>query len=175
MLAGTLLLTAGLGLMGTMDETTSLLEIGAFMLVLGAGLGMVMQNLVLVVQNAVALTDLGAGSSLVAFFRSLGGAIGVSVLGALLAHHARASIGEGLAAQGIDPAQVGGADRVPDVGSLPSPVAHVIEHAYGTGIAEMFLVAAPLGLVAFAALLFLREKPLGAKSGIELAHEGGAS
>jgi EmrB/QacA subfamily drug resistance transporter len=175
MLAGTLLLTAGLGLMGTMDETTSLLEIGAFMLVLGAGLGMVMQNLVLVVQNAVALTDLGAGSSLVAFFRSLGGAIGVSVLGALLAHHARASIGEGLAAQGIDPAQVGGADRVPDVGSLPGPVAHVIEHAYGTGIAEMFLVAAPLGLVAFAALLFLREKPLGAKSGIELAHEGGAS
>ena len=64
---------------------------------------------------------------------------------------------------------------MPDVGSLPAPVAHVIEHAYGTGIAETFLVAAPLGLVAFAALLLLPEKPLGVKSGIDLAHEAGAS
>jgi EmrB/QacA subfamily drug resistance transporter len=176
MLAGTLLITAGLGLVGTMDERTSLVEIAAFMFVLGAGLGMVMQNLVLVVQNAVALHDLGAGSSLIAFFRSLGGAIGVSALGALLAHHASTSIVEGLAAQGIDPARLGGgASRVPDVGSLPAPVAQVIEHAYGTGIAETFLVAAPLGLVAFVAVLLLRETPLGTKSGIELAHEGRAS
>jgi EmrB/QacA subfamily drug resistance transporter len=175
MLAGTLLITAGLGLVGTMDERTSLVEIAAFMLVLGAGLGMVMQNLVLVVQNAVPLHDLGAGSSLIAFFRSLGGAIGVSVLGALLAHHARTAIVDGLAAQGIDPSEVGGASRVPDVGSLPAPVADVIQHAYGTGIAETFLVAAPLGLVAFAALVLMREKPLGVKSGIELAREGSAS
>src|ERR671921_2406798 len=101
MLAGTLLLAAGLGLVGTMDERTSLVEISAFMLVVGAGVGMVMQNLVLVVQNAVSQRDLGAGSSLIAFFRSLGGAIGVSVLGALLAAHAASSISDGLAAQGI--------------------------------------------------------------------------
>jgi EmrB/QacA subfamily drug resistance transporter len=175
MLAGTLLLTAGLGLVGTMDERTSLVEIAVFMFVVGVGLGMVMQNLVLVVQNAVAQSDIGAGSSLIAFFRSLGGAIGVSVLGALLAHHARTSIVDGLAAQGIDPSQFGGASRVPDVSTLPGPVAQVIEHAYGTGIAEMFLVAAPLGLVAFVALLFMRETPLGSKSGIELAQEGGAA
>ena len=171
MLLGTALLTTGLALMGTMDERTSLLEIAAFMLVLGSGLGMVMQNLVLVVQNTVRREDLGAGSSLIAFFRSLGGAIGVSALGALLAHHARSSITEGLAAQGIDPASLGagGASTVPDVGSLPVPVAQVIEHAYGTGIAEIFLLAAPLGVVAFVALLFMRERPLGSKSGIELA------
>jgi EmrB/QacA subfamily drug resistance transporter len=171
MLAGTLLMTAGLGLVGTMDETTSLAEIGVFMFIVGAGMGMVMQNLVLVVQNAVAQSDIGAASSLVAFFRSLGGAIGVSVLGALLAHHARALITEGLAARGIDPSRVGGASRVPDVHSLPAPIAHVIEHAYGTGIAEIFLTAAPLGLVAFLALLFMREKPLGMQSGIELARK----
>jgi EmrB/QacA subfamily drug resistance transporter len=172
MLLGTLLLTAGLALMGTMDERTNLFEVAAFMLVLGAGVGMVMQNLVLVVQNAVRQEDLGAGSSLVAFFRSLGGAIGVSALGALLAHHARTSIAEGLAAQGIDVARLGGGTgRVPDVGALPAPIAHVVEHAYGTGIAEMFLVAAPLGIVAFVVLLFMRETPLGAKSGIQLARE----
>jgi EmrB/QacA subfamily drug resistance transporter len=173
MMLGTLLLTAGLALMGTMDERTSLVEIAAFMLIVGAGVGMVMQNLVLVVQNAVHRHDIGAGSSLIAFFRSLGGAIGVSVLGALLATHARTSIADGLVAQGIDPARLGGAGAggVPDVRALPAPVAHVVEHAFGTGIAETFLVAAPLGLVAFAALLFMHEKPLGSKSGIELATE----
>ena len=90
--AGAVLLTAGLGLMGTLDETTSLVELSVFMLALGAGVGMLMQNLVLVVQNTVRFEDIGAGSSLIAFFRSLGGAIGVSVLGALLAHHASATI-----------------------------------------------------------------------------------
>jgi MFS family permease len=173
MLLGSALLALGLALMGSMDETTNLVEIGAFMLIVGAGVGMVMQNLVLVVQNAVHQRDMGSGSSLIAFFRSLGGAIGVSVLGALLATHARTSIADGLAAQGVDPAHLGGggASRIPDVSTLPPQIAHVIEHAYGTGIAEMFLVASPLGLVAFVALLFMREKPLGAKSGIELARE----
>jgi hypothetical protein len=47
----------------------------------------------------------------------------------------------------------------------------VVEHAYGSGIAEIFLVAAPLGLVAFVALVLMRERPLGTKSGIELAKE----
>jgi EmrB/QacA subfamily drug resistance transporter len=175
MLLGAVLLTMGLGLMGTLDETTNLVELGVFMLIMGAGVGMLMQNLVLVVQNAVRQQDMGAGSSLIAFFRTLGGTIGVSVLGALMAHHAHSSITEGLAAQGIDPAQLGAsAHAVPDVSSLPPAVAQIVEHAYGTGVGEIFLVAAPLGLVAFVALLFLREVPLGAKSGIELTREKGA-
>ena len=72
MLLGAALLTTGLALMGTLDEHTSLVELGGFMFLIGAGLGMLTQNLVLVVQNTVALEDIGAGSSLVAFFRSLG-------------------------------------------------------------------------------------------------------
>ncbi|HWK29936.1 MAG TPA: MDR family MFS transporter [Solirubrobacter sp.] len=171
LLAGSVLLTAGLALMGTLDETTSLVELGAFMLILGAGVGMLMQNLVLVVQNTVRFEDIGAGSSLIAFFRSLGGAIGVSVLGALLATHAKESIVSGLAAQGIDAG--GSADKVPDVHTLPAPVAHVIEHAYGTGVGEIFLVAAPLGLVALIAVALMREVPLGGKSGIDIAREQG--
>jgi EmrB/QacA subfamily drug resistance transporter len=176
MLLGAGLLTTGLALMGTLDERTSLVELGCFMLLIGAGLGMLMQNLVLVVQNTVAQEDIGAGSSLVAFFRSLGGAIGVSVLGALLATHARTAIGDGLADRGIDAGRLGGdADRVPDVGALPAPVAQVVEHAYGTGVGEIFLVAAPLGVVVLIALSLMRERPLGAKSGIELARERAAA
>ena len=169
MLTGAVLLTAGLGLMGTLDETTSLVELSVFMLALGAGVGMLMQNLVLVVQNTVRFEDIGSGSSLIAFFRSLGGAIGVSVLGALLAHHASAMITHELAAQGIKAA--GSPDQVPDVRELPAPVAHIIEHAYGTGVGEIFLFAAPLGLVALAAIALMREVPLGGKSGIDIARE----
>ena len=97
MLLGGVLLTAGLGLMGTLDETTSLIELSVFMLMLGAGLGHADAEPRAGRAEHGRFEDIGAGSSLVAFFRSLGGAIGVSVLGALLAHararhdHLRAS------------------------------------------------------------------------------------
>jgi EmrB/QacA subfamily drug resistance transporter len=172
MLAGTVLLTVGLALMGTIDERTSLVEVGVFMFVLGSGIGMVMQNLILAVQNVIPANKIGAGSALIAFFRSLGGAVGVSALGAILGSKVSSSTAEGLAARGISGG--GGApsgSSIPDVGALPGPVRAVVEHAYGTGVAEIFLIAAPLGIVAFVAVWFLREKALGTKSGIELAAE----
>jgi len=170
MMLGAVLLTVGLGLMGIIDESTSLLEIAVFLILLGSGVGMLMQNLVLVVQNAVSTHDIGSGSSLIAFFRSMGGAIGVSVMGALLATHASNSIAEGLGKLGVGGSGVSDG-QVPDISTLPGPVKDVVEHAYGTGIAEMFLIAAPLGIVALIAVALLREVPLGAKSGIELARE----
>ncbi|MEA2124502.1 MAG: hypothetical protein QOI80_1284 [Solirubrobacteraceae bacterium] len=150
MLRGAASLTAGLALMGTMDETTSLVELGVFMLLVGAGLGMLMQNMVLIVQNAVDRSDVGSGSALIAFMRTLGGAVGVSVLGAILAAKAGPAI----------------------------PGAHVAaatRHAFGTGIAEIFLIASPLGLVVLASLALMHEHPLGRRSGIELARREEAS
>ena len=61
------------------------MHVGVFMAVLGLGLGATMQNLVLAVQNNTAQADMGAASSVVAFFRSMGGSIGVAALGAVLA------------------------------------------------------------------------------------------
>ena len=69
-----------------------LVWIGVFMAVLGLGLGATMQNLVLAVQNNISQADMGAASSVVAFFRSIGGSVGVSVLGALLAHQVSAKV-----------------------------------------------------------------------------------
>jgi EmrB/QacA subfamily drug resistance transporter len=159
MLAGTVLLTLGLALMGTLDETTSLVELAAFMVMVGAGLGMLMQNLVLIVQNAVPHTEIGSGSSLIAFFRSLGGAIGVSVLGALLAHKVTTSL------------PAGGGGSVPSIQDLPPAAIRLVEHAYGSGIAEIFMAAAPLGLVALIAVALMPEEPLGTRSGIDIARE----
>ncbi|MFG1702704.1 MFS transporter [Nonomuraea sp. M3C6] len=85
LLAGAVLLTIGFAGLSLIDQDTSLTFLGVAMLFAGLGVGMTMQNFVLVVQNAVPLKDIGAASSTVSFFRSLGGTIGVSVLGAVLA------------------------------------------------------------------------------------------
>jgi EmrB/QacA subfamily drug resistance transporter len=172
MLAGTLLFAAGLALMGLIDESTSLVEVGLFMLIVGVGVGMVMQNLILAVQNVIPAREMGAGSALIAFFRSLGGAIGVSVLGAILGTQVSSHVREGLAAKGIDGgAMASSGGQIPDLAALPEPVREIVQHAYGTSIAELFLIAAPLGLVAFVAVWFLREQRLGTKSGAQLAAE----
>jgi EmrB/QacA subfamily drug resistance transporter len=164
MVGGAVSLTVGLLLMGTLDETTSLLELATFMVLVGAGVGSMMQNLVLVVQNTVSQRDMGSGSSLIAFFRSLGGAVGVAALGAVLASKV---------ATDLNAPETGGS--VPDVSTLPPAVARAIEHAYGAGIGEIFLLAAPLGFVALVAILLIRERPLGHQSGIEMATEQAAA
>ncbi|HEX8497959.1 MAG TPA: MDR family MFS transporter, partial [Actinomycetales bacterium] len=128
--AGSVVLVAGFALLSTIDHTTSLVVVGAGMFLVGVGVGMVMQNLVLAVQNTVALRDIGAASSSVAFFRSLGGTIGVSVLGAVLARQVSANITAGLEEAGI-PATGGGAGGSLDVASLPGPVQDVVRAAYG--------------------------------------------
>jgi hypothetical protein len=132
---------------------------------------MLMQNLILAVQNVIPTSEMGAGSALIAFFRSLGGAIGVSVLGAVLGTKVSSSVATGLAENGIKADGVGSGGSIPELSTLPGPVRGIVEHAYGTAIAEIFLIAAPMGIVAFIAVWFLREHALGTKSGIELASE----
>jgi EmrB/QacA subfamily drug resistance transporter len=174
MLLGAVLLTAGLGLMGTVRSDTSFVALGVFMGVLGLGVGMLMQNLVVVVQNSVRQQDMGAATAAVAFFRSLGGAVGVAALGALLATRVTTLVTDGLAELGI-PAAGGGGGKIPDLASLPAPVRMVIESSYGEAVAGLFLAAAPLGLVVLVAVALLREVPLGTRSGIDIARQESAA
>jgi EmrB/QacA subfamily drug resistance transporter len=171
MVVGAALVTVGTGLMATLDETTSLLLLGGYMGITGIGVGLVLQNLILVVLNAVPLRDVGSATSLVAFFQNLGGATGVAALGAVLAAHTRTSIDDGLAAIGSDRTTAGIGDSVPEIASLTRPVLDVVEHAYGLAIGDIYTIAAPFGLIALVAVVLLREVPLGTKSGIEMALE----
>ncbi len=141
--------------------------ISVYLFLLGSSMGMLMQNLVLAVQNTLAVEEMGAGTSTVAFFRSLGGAIGVSVLGAVLASTVTSSISDGLVKLGIPADSMGGSNAVPEVSTLPAPIRDLVEKSYGEGIAEIFLVAVPLALVALIAVLFLKEVPLGTKTGLQ--------
>ena len=168
MIAGGVVMTAGLGLMGTIDYHTSFVLVGLWMFVLGAGVGMLMQNLVLAVQNTLDVREIGAGTAAVAFFRTLGGAIGVSVLGAVLSHRVQDLMLKGLAGIGINPAALGGStSSLPDLATLPGPVRDVVERAFGDGVAELFLIGMPLALLALITVFFLKEVPLGKRSGIE--------
>jgi len=158
-LSGGVLLTAGLGLLGTIAYDTNYWVVAPYMLLIGAGVGMMMQNLVLAVQNIIAPQDLGAASSFIAFTRSLGGAIGVSALGALLGHRVTSHLTDGLVAAGIDPSQAGaaGGSGIPNLAALPEPVRGIVQSAYGASIADVFLVAAPFALLAFVVSIFLKE------------------
>ncbi|WP_028653602.1 MFS transporter [Nocardioides halotolerans] len=155
---GMVLVVIGLGLLGTIDADTPLVEVGAFMALLGLGLGATMQNLVLAVQNNTAQADMGAASSVVSFFRSMGGSIGVSALGALLSHQVTQKVTDGLAALGIEGGHSTGA--IPDLDALPAPVRSLYEGAFGDATGHLFLVATPFALLAFVCILFIREVPL---------------
>ncbi|MGV9252154.1 MFS transporter [Streptomyces sp. NPDC003697] len=177
LVSGGVLVTAGLGLLGTIRYDTDYWKIGVFMALLGLGLGMMMQNLVLCTQNQVAPGDLGSASSTVTFFRSLGGAVGVSALGAVMAHRITDYVKDGLAT--IDPkyaaamAGSGSANSsIPHMDALPAPLRTVMESAYGHGIADVFLIAAALAALAFLISLFIKEVPLRTKGALAQAAEG---
>ncbi|MFG2554467.1 MFS transporter [Streptomyces sp. NPDC048581] len=169
LLAGGVLVTAGLGLLGTIRYDTEYWHVAIFMALLGLGVGMMMQNLVLATQNQVAPSDLGVASSVVNFFRSLGGAMGVSALGAVLSHRITHYAEEGLTKLGVQGSS--GHGEIPDLDALPGPVRTVIESAYGHGVADVFLYAAPIAFLALLFALFIKEVPLKTKGALAQAAE----
>ncbi|WP_406159594.1 MFS transporter [Streptomyces sp. NBC_01005] len=164
LVSGGFLVTAGLGLLGTIRYDTTYWHIAVFMAVMGLGIGMMMQNLVLATQNQVAPSDLGSASSVVTFFRSLGGAIGVSALGAVMANRVTHYVKDGLADLGPKGAAMGhggtGGGGIPDLDKLPAPFRTVVESAYGHGVGDVFLYAAPAALIAFVVTIFIKEVAL---------------
>ncbi|MGI5243608.1 MDR family MFS transporter [Dactylosporangium sp. CA-139066] len=154
--AGTIVLVAGFAALSTIDHATSLVYVGGGMLLVGIGVGMSMQNLVLAVQNTVQLKDIGAASSTVAFFRSLGGTIGVSVLGAVLARRVTSNITDSLAAQGIQPPAGAANTSNLNLSALPEGFQHIVRAAYGDATGHIFLISAAIAVVGVVAALFMR-------------------
>ncbi|MGW0389500.1 MDR family MFS transporter [Streptomyces sp. NPDC003042] len=167
LVAGGILLTAGLGLLGTLRYDTPYWHIAVYMVLTGLGLGMMMQNLVLATQNQVAPEDLGAASSVVTFFRSLGGAMGVSALGAVMANQVTQYVKDGLTALGPKAAAMGhggtAGGGIPDLDKLPAPFREVVESAYGHGVGDVFLYSAPFALLSVVLVLFIKEVALQSK------------
>ena len=160
LVAGAILTTTGLTLLSTMDHTTSIPLLGVYLGVLGLGVGMSMQNLVLAVQNSVDMTEIGSASSLVAFLRSMGGTIGVTVLGIVLSHRVSALLGV--------PAS-GASSGTSDLSQLDAAAAVAVRAAYGDAIGRVFLIAAIGSILTLVAVAFIKEVPLRTTVGREPA------
>lgn len=167
MTGGGVVLVASLLGLSTISTETSFGLIGLYLFGLGLSVGALMQNLVLAVQNTLSPTEMGSGTSTVAFFRSLGGAVGVSALGAVLASTVKDDIVHGLSKLGVATDAMGVGGTVPNIATLPTPVAEVVRDAYADGISDIFLIAVPMAVIALICVLFLKEIPLGRRTGIE--------
>lgn len=170
LIVGSLSLIAGSYLLSTIHYDTDFTLVSIYMFLLGAGVGMTMQNLVLIVQNTSKPTEIGVASSGVTFFRSLGGTIGVSVMGAALATRVgdlvtdrTADIQAAIMSLG-DQAQHWATQlqsgSIPAVASMPDALRVVFEDIYANGISHSFLIAVPFAILSLIAILFLPNKPL---------------
>ena len=170
LIAGGILLIAGSALLSTIRFDTNFVLVSVYMFLLGAGVGMTMQNLVLIVQNTTKPTEIGVASSGVTFFRSLGGTIGVSLMGAALASRVvelladrkgdltQAIMGLGEKAQYWADQLASGS--LPQVSTMPESLRIIIEDVYAQGISHAFLIAVPFAVISLLAILFLPNKPL---------------
>ena len=162
MIAGSLIMLAGLVGLATIDHTTSYLFVAVFMALMGLGIGTLVQNVVLAVQNTVDVSEVGAASAAVAFFRSLGGAIGVSVLGGVLTAQVAQHLREGLTRLGAGASDLsgGGGETQLDIGGLPGPVQEVFHAAYADSFGLIFTVAAIIAATSVIAIFLTRSTPL---------------
>jgi EmrB/QacA subfamily drug resistance transporter len=165
-LAGTILVTIGLILLSHLGAHTSLALVGLYILVFGAGLGLFIQVLTLVVQNSVPMRQMGVATSSVTFFRSMGGAIGASALGAVLTAGIAAEFPRYLPKAAL----AGGGNKVAEYVESPDaldalkithPALHEgIIQAYSHAIDRLFLVAVPVSILSVIAALFIKQVKL---------------
>ncbi|NJP31187.1 MDR family MFS transporter [Micromonospora thermarum] len=170
--AGSAVLLVGMLLFTRLEVRTSLWLAFFFMVVIGIGLGLCMQSLILAVQNAVSMRDLGAGTSSATFFRSLGGSFGVAILGTVLSSRLTSELAgrlPGAIAQ-LPPEQQaavaasGGADvSVNDpatILALPGPVRAAVQTSFVEALDLVFLTAGLIAIVAVLVTLALPDEKL---------------
>jgi EmrB/QacA subfamily drug resistance transporter len=160
--AGTLITALGLVLLHQLDAASPTWLMGVYFFVFGVGLGLVIQVLVLIVQNAVSYQDLGVATSGATFFRSIGASFGVAVFGTVFAGRlddklvstfSGVTLPSGVTVDGLesDPRGIAG---------LPAALRLRALDAYSSAITDVFLYAAPVAALAFLLALALREDPL---------------
>ncbi|MDP5311694.1 MDR family MFS transporter [Streptomyces poriferorum] len=159
---GTGITAIGLLLLHRLTESSSTWEMSIYFFVFGAGLGLVMQVLVLVVQNAVSYQDLGVATSGATFFRSIGASFGVAIFGTIFTNRLTDKLGSALADRPLPPgvSAEGLAADPRAIGQLPPALQQPVLNAYSTSITDVFLYAAPVVLIAFLFAWLLKEDKL---------------
>ncbi len=156
-IAGTAVMAVAFFLMSRMEPSTSAFVQSLFLVILGAGIGMCMQTLVLIVQNTSSFDDLGVATSGVTFFRTIGSSFGAAIFGSLFTNFLHGRIGPALAASRAPAAAAASPEALH---RLPRQAAAPIVAAYAESLTQVFLWAVPVALVGFVVALFLRQVPL---------------
>jgi MFS family permease len=152
--AGTAAMALGFLLLSQMGAATPLWQQSMNLFVLGAGIGLCMQVLILVVQNTSSFSDLGVATSGVTFFRTIGSSFGAAIFGSLFANFLTSRIPGALAASG---APVRAADSPQALHALSPEMAAPIVDAYADSLGTVFLCGVPVAIVGFVVSLFLKE------------------
>jgi MFS family permease len=153
-IAGTGIMAVGLFLMSRLEVDTPTWEVLGAAVVLGLGLGMVMQVLVLAVQNAVDPRQMGVATSGSTLFRQIGGSIGVSIFGAIFANQLHSEVASRF------PESPPHAGDPAAIRALPPDVRSLFEQAFAAALHPVFLMAAAVSLVAFALTWLIPALPL---------------
>jgi EmrB/QacA subfamily drug resistance transporter len=167
---GLTLMTIGILSMSTLNETTPFWRLAIFAVLIGAGLGLSMQTIVIALQNAVDFKDMGVATSSNTFFRSVGSTIGVAIFGSIyasrLAHNLPQAIQKTAA---TDPAAMAGAtpqkfaqiqNNSAILKTFSPTLQHNVLHAFVQSFHVVFLAAAPVTAVGLIFAFMLKEKPL---------------
>ena len=173
---GTALMAIALGLLATLDQTTPTPLMYLYFFLLGASLGLIIQVLVIAVQNTASYADLGAATSGVTFFRTIGGAFGVSVFGAIFTNQLSSKLTAALHGRSLPPGFSASSLEADTTAlkRLPADLQHIILQAYSDALHPVFLTAVPIALIAFALSWFMREVPLRTVSGEQARGTSGA-
>ena len=156
---GGAIMAVGMFLLSGLDTGTTRLESALYYVVLGLGMGFLMQMVSLIAQNSVQQKDMGVASSARMFFQQIGGSLGVAAFGALFARQLTASLGAATG-PGVHISASGGQLNPATVNSLPALVRHDVFAAIADAIQHVFIWALPAAVLIFALAWFIKEVPL---------------
>jgi hypothetical protein len=157
-IVGLAVITLGLWLLSRLTATTSAVHSSALLMILGLGLGCVMQVLVIAVQNAVEYKDLGVATSGATLFRMIGGSLGTAILGAIFSSTLAARVAA-MGNIGSGPSATHGMSAAA-ISQLPPGARLAYASAFAGAIDRVFLVAGVIAAVGFFVALILPERPL---------------
>ncbi len=160
---GTAIMTVGILMMYRLEINTPYWEISIYAIMVGAGLGLSMQTIVIALQNSVDFKDMGVATSSNTFFRSLGSVFGTALFGAILTnrlgHYLAINLGNSGVA--VDATQLEALQSNTGlIATLPAPAQSAVLESFVSSFHVVFLVAAPIVAIGFFIALFLREAPL---------------
>jgi EmrB/QacA subfamily drug resistance transporter len=158
--AGSVVMLGSLVLLGLVRADAPVWELCLDLGLLGLGLGLLIQILVLIVQNSFPLRQVGTATASHNFFRQIGATLGSAVVGSLFAHRLVELLGERLPSSAASSTGGGNSLTPGMLHQLPGPVQTIIVQSYNEALMPLFLLMIPLTAVAAVLCLFIREKPL---------------